>query len=108
MYILHVYYYSTGIVNQYSVVDAPDRDSLTASGGDNVPVYSKVAENREYDYLTHPPLDGNNRIPEYEVVPDTNSAEKSSAYYSVPKMPAVVVNPSYTTGNPVVHNTDEQ
>lgn len=100
-----MYYYSTGVLSQYSVVDTPDGDSPTASGGDDVPVYSKVAENREYDYLTHPPLEGNDHTAEYEVVADT---EKNSAYYSVPKTPAVVVNPSYTTGESVVHSTDEQ
>ena len=72
-----------------------------------MPVYSKVAENREYDYPTHAPLEGNDRIPEYEVIVDTGSAEKNTAYYSVPKAPAIVVNPSYTTGNQVVR-TDEQ
>ena len=90
------------------MIDTLDRDSPTVSGGDDVPVYSKVADNREYDYLTQPPLDGNSRTPDYEVIPDTNSAEQNTPYYSVPKAPAVAVNPSYATSDPVVNNTDEQ
>ena len=110
--ITHAYFYSGGIVSQYSVVNQPDLDSPVVASGDNVPVYNKVEDNREYDYPTRPSLDSDGRPAEYEVVVDTISTEKTDAYYTVPitSTPTIVVvaNPSYEKNHEIVDDTEEQ
>ena len=92
------------------MVDQPNHDSPVAAIEDGVPVYSKIEDGRQYEDLTQPPMDGNSRPLEYEVVVDANLVEKTDAYYSVPitSTPPMVPNPSYEKSHEILHDTDEQ
>ena len=105
---IHTHCYSIG---QYSLAGPPD--STTLSSGDKALDSNVVANNEEpvhYDYATEPPVDHSCYTPaaEYDVVMDIKDKSAERYVYSVPKAPPLIVNPSYTTNDTVVHNVDEQ